>query len=76
MVLNVTIDDDGMVEESIQTELENTGSNSLDGFSFVVPASKVVLSLDNIMSIPSTENKVEQLAIPEGSDNYQFWQTC
>jgi len=56
-----------MVEETIQTEFENTGTNSLDGFSFVVPASTVVLNLDNIMSIPSTENEVKQQTIPEGS---------
>jgi len=65
-VLNVTIDDDGMVEETIQTEFENTGTNSLDGFSFVVPASTVVLNLDNITSIPSTENEVKQQTIPGG----------
>ena len=65
-VLNVTIGDDGMVEETIQTEFENTGTNSLDGFSFVVPASKVVINLDNIMSIPSTENEVKQLTVPGG----------
>lgn len=65
-VLNVTIGDDGMVEETIQTEFENTGTTSLDGFSFVVPASRVVISSDNIMSIPSTGTEVKQQTIPGG----------
>ncbi len=66
-VLNVTIGDDGIVEETIQTEFENTGTTSIDGFSFVVPASKVLIGSDNIMSIPSTGTEVKQLAIPGGT---------
>lgn len=65
-VLNVTVNDDGTVEELIQTEFENTGTSSLDGFSFVVPASRVVINPDNILSIPSTDNQVQQQAVPGG----------
>ncbi|NJD76086.1 MAG: hypothetical protein FIB08_03175 [Candidatus Methanoperedens sp.] len=39
--LNVIIHDNGTVEEIIQTEIENGGSSPLDGFSFVVPPSKI-----------------------------------
>jgi hypothetical protein len=65
-VLNVTLNDDGMVEETIQTEFENMGTSTLDGFSFVVPASRVVINPDNILSIPSTDNQVQQQAITGG----------
>ncbi|MCX9080829.1 MAG: hypothetical protein OIN83_01380 [Candidatus Methanoperedens sp.] len=65
-VLNVTIGDDGMVEETIQAEFENSGTTSIDGFSFVVPASGVVIGSDNIMSIPSTGTEVKQQTIPGG----------
>jgi hypothetical protein len=66
-VLNVTIGDDGIVEETIQTEFENTGATSIDGFSFVVPASGVVIGSDNIVSIPSTGTEVKQQTIPGGT---------
>jgi len=45
-VLNVTLHDDGLVEEVIQAEIENGGSSSLDGFSFTVPASHVTMIYD------------------------------
>jgi hypothetical protein len=65
-VLYVTIDDDGKIEETIHTEFENTGTTSFDGFSFVVPASKVVISSDDVSSIPSTGIEVKQQTIPGG----------
>ena len=65
-VMNVTVNDDGTVEEIIQAEFENTGPSSLNGFSFVVPASNLVIDPQSIMSIPSTDNKVQQQAIPGG----------
>ncbi len=36
-VLNVTLHDDGVVEEVIQAELDNSGSSPLEGFSFTSP---------------------------------------
>ncbi len=40
-VLNVTVNEDGMVDELIQVEVGNSGPSPLDGISFVVPASKI-----------------------------------
>ncbi len=65
-VLNVTLHDDGLVEEVIQAELENTGSSPLDGFSFVVPVSKVTIGNDDIVSIPATGQEVKQQIVPGG----------
>ncbi len=65
-VLNVTLHDDGLVEEVIQVETENAGSSPLDGFSFVVPASKVTISSDDIVSIPATGQEVKQQTVLDG----------
>ncbi len=45
-ILNVTLSDNGAVEEIIQAELENSGSSSLDGFSFIIPASEAAIVYD------------------------------
>jgi hypothetical protein len=65
-VLNVTLNDAGSVEETIQTEIENGGSSPLEGFSFVVPASKVTITNDQIISIPATGQEVSQQTVPDG----------
>ena len=65
-VLNVTLHDDGLVEETIQAEIENSGSVPLGGFSFVVPASKVTISNEDIVSIPSTGQDVTQQIVQGG----------
>ncbi len=65
-VLNVTLHDDGVVEEIIQAEFENSGTSPLEGFSFVVPASKVTIGKDSVMSIPAVGQEVRQQAAPEG----------
>ncbi len=65
-VLNVTLHDDGLVEEVIQAEIENAGSSPLDGFSFVVPVSKVTIGNDDIVSIPATGQEVKQQTVPGG----------
>ncbi len=65
-VLNVTMHDDGVVEEIIQAEFENSGTSPLEGFSFVVPASKVAIGKDNVLSIPAVGQEVRQQAAPEG----------
>lgn len=66
-VLNVTLHDDGLVEEVIQAEIENAGSSPLDGFSFVVPGSKVTLNAEGVSSIPSTGQVVKQQIVPGGT---------
>lgn len=65
-VLNVTLHDSGAVEEIIQAEFENSGTSPLEGFSFVVPASKVTIGKDNVLSIPAVGQEVRQQAAPEG----------
>ncbi len=42
-VLNVTLHDDGFVDVVIQAEIENSGSLSLEGFSFISPVSGVTI---------------------------------
>jgi hypothetical protein len=41
-VLNVTLDENGLVDVMIQAELANSGTSTLDGFSFVVPVSVTI----------------------------------
>lgn len=65
-VLNVTLTEAGSVDEVIQTEIENGGSTPLDGFSFVVPASRVIITNDQIISIPATGQEVSQQTVPDG----------
>ncbi|MCZ7383229.1 MAG: hypothetical protein O8C63_00575 [Candidatus Methanoperedens sp.] len=65
-VLNVTLNDTGSVDEVIQTEIENGGSTPLEGFSFVVPASRVTITNDQIISIPATGQEVSQQTVPDG----------
>jgi len=65
-VLNVTLHDDGVVEEIIQAEFENSGTMPLEGLSFVVPASKVTIGKDSVVSIPAVGQEVRQQAAPEG----------
>lgn len=65
-VLNVTLQDDGMVEETIQAEIQNSGSLPLEGISFVVPSSKVTISNDDIVSIPATGQEVTQQTVQDG----------
>ena len=67
-VLNVTLQDDGSVEEIIQAEIENGAASSIDGISFVIPSSVVILTSDQIMSIPSLSGQVvEQEPTAEGT---------
>ncbi|MCZ7391724.1 MAG: hypothetical protein ABOK23_05555 [Candidatus Methanoperedens sp.] len=66
-VLNVTLHDDGKVEEVIQAEIENSGSLPLDGFSFVVPASGVTIIYDFDHTSSFTGQVVEQQSVPGGT---------
>lgn len=65
-VLNITLKDNGTVEEVIQMEIQNNASSALDGFSFVIPASKVTILHDQIISIPATGQVVKQEVVPNG----------
>ncbi len=65
-VLNVTMHDDGLVEEVIQSEIENGGSSPLDGLSFVVPASGVTMVYDFDHTYSFTGLVVEQQTVPGG----------
>ena len=65
-VLNVTMNDDGTVEEVIQIEIRNDGSAPLDGFSFVVPASKVTMQYDFGHTSSFTGQVVTQEAVSGG----------
>jgi len=64
-VLNVTLHDDGLVEELIQAEFDNSGSVPIDGFSFVIPASKIAVIRDFYHTSDST-GEVEQQTVPGG----------
>jgi len=66
-VLNVTLNEDGMVDELIQVEIGNAGSSPIDGFSFVVPASGVTVIYDFDHTYSSKgEVVVEQLKVQNG----------
>ncbi|VVB93967.1 Uncharacterised protein [uncultured archaeon] len=65
-VLNVTLHDDGLVEEVIQAEIDNGGSLPLDGFSFIVPASAVTMIYDLSHTMSFTGMVVDQQTVPGG----------
>ncbi len=66
-VLNVTLHDDGTVEEVIQAEIGNSGSMPLDGLSFVVPASGITMVYDFYHTQSFTGMTVEEQAVPGGT---------
>ena len=65
-VLNITVNEDGIVDELIQVEIGNAGSSPMDGFSFVVPASKVTVISDFDHTYSSKGQVVEQLKVQDG----------
>jgi hypothetical protein len=65
-ILNLNLNDDGLVEDVIQVEIENAGTSPLDGFSFVVPASTVTIDNMHITSIPATGQAVKQQTVQGG----------
>ena len=56
-VLTVSILEDGAVEEIIQTEIENNGSSSMDGFIFDVPSPKI--TMPNISTFSSIGQNID-----------------
>ncbi|MCZ7401550.1 MAG: hypothetical protein O8C61_04950 [Candidatus Methanoperedens sp.] len=65
-VINVTLNEDGIVDELVQVEIGNPGSNPIDGFSFVVPASNVTVIYDLDHTFSSKGQVVEQLKVQNG----------
>ncbi len=65
-VLNVTLNEDGIVDELVQVEIGNAGSSPIDGFSFVVPASSVTVIYDLDHTFSSKGQVVEQLKVQNG----------
>jgi hypothetical protein len=65
-VLNITVNEDGIVDELIQVEIGNAGSSPIDGFSFVVPASQVTVISDFDHTYSSKGQVVEQLQVQNG----------
>ena len=65
-VLNVTLNEDGIVDELIQVEIGNAGSSPIDGFSFVVPASQVTVIYGFDHTYSSKGQVVEQLQVQNG----------
>ncbi len=51
LVLNVTVDDTGSVEEIMQTEIENGGSLPIDGFFITVPVSDLTIDSDQTSGV-------------------------
>lgn len=65
-ILNVTVNEDGIVDELIQVELRNSGPSPVDGFSFVVPASKVEVIYGFGHTFSSKGQMVEQQNVENG----------
>lgn len=65
-VLNVTMNEDGVVNELIQFEIKNDGTSPIDGFSFVVPASQITVIYDFDNTFSSKGQVVEQLKVQNG----------
>ncbi len=66
-VLNVTLDESGLVEEVIQVEIQNAGSLPLDGISFIVPSSKVTMIYDFSHTFSSYGQTDQQQAVSGGT---------
>lgn len=65
-VINVTLNEAGIVDELIQVEIGNAGSSPIDGFSFLVPASQVTVIYDFDHTYSSKGQVVEQLKVQNG----------
>ncbi|KPQ42776.1 MAG: hypothetical protein MPEBLZ_02671 [Candidatus Methanoperedens nitroreducens] len=65
-ILNVTVNEDGMVDELIQVEVANSGPSPLDGISFVVPASNIIVIYDFEHTFSSKGQVVEQQIVGNG----------
>jgi hypothetical protein len=66
-VLDITLNEDGIVDELIQTDIGNTGTVPIDGFSFEVPASHVTVLYDFDHTFSSKGQVVEQAKVQNGT---------
>ncbi|MFZ3167801.1 MAG: hypothetical protein WA130_09315 [Candidatus Methanoperedens sp.] len=65
-ILNVTVNEDGTVDELIQVEVANSGPSPLDGIAFVVPASNIIVIYDFDHTFSSKGQVVEQQIVENG----------
>lgn len=65
-ILNVTVNDDGLVDELIQVEVANGGSLPLDGISFTVPASSIEVIYDFDHTFSSKGQIIDQEVVNNG----------
>lgn len=65
-ILNVSVNDDGLVDELIQVEVVNSGSLPLDGISFTVPASSIEIISDFDHTFSTKGQIIEQQVVNNG----------
>ena len=65
-VLNITVNEDGLVDELIQVEVGNSGPTPLEGISFIVPASKIEMIYDFDHTFSSKGQVIEQQILNNG----------
>ncbi len=65
-VFNVTLNENGIVDELIQFEIGNVGSSAVDGFSFVVPASSITVIYDFDHTFSSKGQVLDQIKVLNG----------
>lgn len=74
-VLNVTLNENGLVEVVIQAELANSGTSNLEGFSFVVPVSVTAdsnqstgVTMDDAGGMKFNSPDIKQQTVPAGTN--------
>ncbi|VVB86431.1 Uncharacterised protein [uncultured archaeon] len=66
-VLNVTLNDNGLVDETIQAEILNSDTSPLDGISFFIPSSKVTMIYDFSHTFSSTGLVAQEQTVQGGT---------
>lgn len=66
-VLNVTLNDNGVVDETIQAEILNSDTSPLEGISFFIPSSKVTMIYDFSHTFSSSGMVTEEQTVPGGT---------
>lgn len=66
-VLNITLGENGIVEEVIQAEIQNSDPSPLEGISFFIPSSKVTMIYDFAHTFSSYGEEVQQQTVPGGT---------
>lgn len=65
-IYNITLNEDGDINELIQAEIQNNGASPLEGISFVVPASNIEVIYDFDHTFSSIGQTVEQQPVNNG----------